>query len=163
MVESFGVLENILFLKKNTLFSAMDTRELRAVASICRNDNFRCGEKIVIQGELGETMYLIKSGTVSVTRANEFGSVDLATLTPGDNFGEMAMFDTELRSATVTALEKCSMLSIDQKDLMDLLHSFPEIALAIIKIFAARLRVSNERVELVSQEKHAAHFADAVS
>lgn len=150
--DSFEVLENVLFLKKNHMFHTMNTRELKAVAAICNNHTFRPNEKIVTQGDVGETMFLIKSGKVTVTTENELGTVQLASLSKGDNFGEMSMFDTEVRSATVTAVEECSVLSINGADLTDLLRAYPEIGIAVIKTFVQRIRLSNTRLQEMSQE-----------
>ncbi len=149
--ENFDILGNILFLKKNSLFSTMNTRELKAVASICKNHSLAPGEKVVTQGDVGETMFLIKSGTVMVQRDSEQGSIDLATLTAGESFGEMSMFDTELRSASIIVKENCDLLSIDGSDIHDLLQAYPQIGIAVIKTFVQRLRESNSRLQEVAQ------------
>ena len=64
---------------------------------------YRSGETIVRQGEIGEHMYVIQSGKVEVVREGESSQVKLAELGEGDFFGEMAVFDRDLRSATVRA------------------------------------------------------------
>lgn len=151
MSSSFTILENVLFLKKNPLFSTMNTQELKAVASICRSLEFKKGEAIVTEGDVGETMFLIKSGSVVVTHGKDESTVTLATLGAGESFGEMSMFDTEMRSATVSAGTVCSILAIDGKDLTDILQSYPEIGIAIIKTFVKRLREGNRRLQELSQ------------
>lgn len=151
MSSTFVILENVLFLKKNALFSSMNTQELKAVAGICQTLTFTDGEAIVTQGDVGETMFLIKSGSVVVTRTKEEKSVTLATLETGESFGEMSMFDTEMRSATVRASGPCSLLAIDGQDLTDILNSHPAIGIAIIKTFVKRLREGNRRLQELSQ------------
>lgn len=148
---NFEILENVLFLKKNQLFSSMNTQELKAVAGICKTHTFSDGEAIVSQGDVGETMFLIKSGAVTVTRSEEEKSVTLATLGTGESFGEMSMFDTEMRSATVKASGSCSLLAIDGRDLTDILSNSPEIGIAIIKTFVKRLREGNRRLQELSR------------
>lgn len=151
MSSSFVILESILFLKKNPLFSSMNTQELKAVASICKSLDFSEGEPIVTQGDVGETMFLIKSGSVDVSHSDGEKEVKLATLDAGEGFGEMSMFDAELRSATVTAATNCSLLAIDGKDMTDILNSNPEIGIAIIKTFVKRLRDGNQKLQELSR------------
>lgn len=151
MSSSFAILESILFLKKNPLFSSMNTQELKAVASICQSLDFNEGDEIVKQGDVGETMFLIKSGKVDVTHTKGGKSLKLATLDAGESFGEMSMFDTEMRSATVSAASNCSLIAIDGKELNDILNSYPEIGVAIIKTFVKRLRAGNKKLQELSQ------------
>lgn len=151
MSSTFLILENVLFLKKNALFSSMNTQELKAVAGICKTLTFSDGEAIVTQGDVGETMFLIKSGSVVVTRSEDEKTVTLATLETGESFGEMSMFDTEMRSATVRASGTCSLLAIDGHDLTDILSTYPAIGMAIIKTFVKRLREGNRRLQELSR------------
>lgn len=151
MSTNFTILENVLFLKKNPLFSSMNTQELKAVASICQMLTFHKGSPIVTQGEVGETMFLIKSGSVEVTHNEDEKTVTLATLETGASFGEMSMFDAEMRSATVTASTDCTLLAIDGRELADILASYPQIGIAIIKTFVKRLRNTNQKLQKLSK------------
>lgn len=147
------ILENILFLKKNSLFNSMNTRELKAVAAICHSHHFTKNETVVTQGEVGDTMYLIKEGEVSVMSVQDGEPVELAVLSTGESFGEMAMFDAEMRSATVIAKKECTLLSINSSDITDLLQIYPEIAIAVIKTLVKRLRGTIGQIRDLSREK----------
>jgi CRP-like cAMP-binding protein len=99
-------------------------------------------------------MYIIKEGSVIIEKAiNEKERVTLAELSKGDCFGEMALFDAELRSASVQAKEPCVLLCIKSDDLNDLLLSYPSIAIEFLKTFVRRLRKANESIEKLSAEK----------
>src|SRR6202040_442685 len=70
----------------------------------------------------------------------------LATFGPGDIFGELAMFDSEQRSATVEATEDMEAIAILASDMRRLLREHPDIAVKLIQALGARLRDTNERL-----------------
>lgn len=155
--ESFRVLENVIFLKKTQLFSGVRTGDLKAVALIAHEYSFATGEMVVKENDVGDSMYVIKTGSVVITKtiANG-GSITLATLSTGDCFGDMAVIDTELRSATVSAAEPCELLKIDRDNLMDVIVDFPSISIELLKTFVKRLRSANASIrDLSHKEKHA--------
>ena len=78
------------------------------------------GEVIVRQGEVGDCMYVVQDGEVEVVNIADGDIIRLAVLGPGDFFGEMAIFEKEVRSATVRALGKVRLLTIDRRRLLGL-------------------------------------------
>ena len=100
---------------------------------------------------MGDSLYIIKNGSVSIEKEIDEGkTVKLAEMGEGDCFGEMALFDAELRSASVYAKEACVLLCITSDDLNDLLLDYPTIAIEFIKIFVKRLRKANSTIEKLS-------------
>ncbi len=145
---TFHVLENVIFLKKSALFSSMKTSELRAIATIAQELQFVDTKEIVRENDVGDSLYLIKEGSVAIKKViDETESIHLATLAQGECFGEMALFDTEVRSASVYAQGSCTLLCIQREELFDLLIDFPTIATEFLKIFIKRLRSANKKVE----------------
>lgn len=152
--KTFKLLENVIFLKKTALFSLMETGDLRAIAAIAEEIAFKAEREIVKEEDVGDSMYIIKDGSVVIEKAiNEKENVLLAELSKGDCFGEMALFDAELRSASVHAKEACVLLCIKSDDLNDLLLGYPTIAIEFLKTFVKRLRKANETIEQLSAEK----------
>jgi len=148
------LLEDVIFLKKTALFSSMETGDLRAIAAIAEEVAFKTEEEIVKENDVGDSMYIIKKGSVVIEKAiSEKERVTLAEFSRGDCFGEMALFDAELRSASVHAKEPCFLLYIKSDDLNDLLLSYPTIAIEFLKTFVKRLRKANETIEQLSAEK----------
>lgn len=145
--EKLDILENILFLKKNPLFSTMNTRELKAVASICNSHSFGKGETIVSQGDVGDSMFLIKSGEVAISHTKENDTVQLALLKAGESLGEMAMFEAEMRTASAIAHVDSELLSIDNNDFIDLLQIYPGISIGVIKTLVKRLKNTIHKVQ----------------
>lgn len=149
----FSILENVIFLKKTALFSSLETHELRVIVTIVEEYTFTQGKDIVRENDVGDSLFIIKEGRVEILkRAKNHENVKLAELGEGDCFGEMALFDTELRSATVRAKESCVLLCIKNDDLNELLLDNPTIAIGFLKIFVNRLRLANQNIEHLSSQ-----------
>ena len=147
----FRILENVVFLKKNRLFMTMLTRDLRALSAIAEERSFLPGAGIVREGDVGDSLFIIKTGSVRIEKKDENGDpIHLATLKANDFFGEMALFDAEVRSASVLAEESCILLCIRSDDLNDVLMENPSIALEFLKTFARRIRELNKRADELS-------------
>ncbi|WP_372682096.1 cyclic nucleotide-binding domain-containing protein [Desulfosarcina sp.] len=97
------------------------------------------GETIFREGEPGDAMYLIVSGSVGVSKGETHASRLIGTIGPGDFFGEMAIIADMPRSAAVTALEPTDLIVIDRKQFLASLENQPELAVAIIKTLIFRL------------------------
>ena len=110
---------------------------------------YRAGEVIVRQGQPGDCMYVIQSGKVEVIREEHGKEVKLAELGEGDFFGEMALFDKDVRSATVRPLGEVRVLTIDKKMFLRKIHEDPSLAFRIMQRMSGRIRELNG--ELVRQ------------
>jgi CRP/FNR family transcriptional regulator, cyclic AMP receptor protein len=151
------LLENILALKHSVLFSAVDTRELEAVAMVAAEVRCGAGEAVVTEGEVGDSMFLIKQGRVSIVKRTGAGkTAKLAELTAGECFGEMSVIDEEVRSASVVALAPCSLLRIGKDALLDVVLGAPLLGVELLKIFVKRVRAADQRIQELSKEKEAA-------
>jgi CRP/FNR family cyclic AMP-dependent transcriptional regulator len=149
---SYALLDKILVLKKSALFASVTTSELRAVAAVAEELNFKPGEPIVREMDIGDALYLIKSGSVRISkRIGEGRSVDLASMDAGECFGEMAAIDEEVRSATVSAQHDCIVLRISKDNLYGVMRDSPQIGIELLRIFVKRLRNANGRIETLSQ------------
>jgi len=102
------------------------------------------GAVIIRQGETGQSMYVVQSGRVEVVQHAAGGSEQhLAFLEAGDFFGEMSVFEEEVRSATVRASGEARVLKIDKKTLMRRLHEDPLLAANLLKTMSHRIRELN--------------------
>ena len=135
------------------LFSEVPPRRLRDIALIARRETFRAGETIVRMGEPGSTMYVLHSGRVNVVRERGDWAVVLASLGPGEFFGELALFDRQPRSATVVVDEDAETLSLDRTAMMRILKLYPEVAVAVLSALSARLRTPDNLLENLGQTR----------
>ena len=128
--------EKVLFLKSVDLFRALPGEELAQIAEIAEEQPFAAGEQVFAEGEPGDALYLVVEGAVKVHQ----GQRQLAHLGVRDVFGEMAVLDSEPRSASVTAVKDAVLLKIARDDFRDILQERPEIGMGIIKVLSRRLR-----------------------
>jgi CRP/FNR family transcriptional regulator len=105
------------------------------------------GTAIFREGDASNTCYVVRSGHARAVREHPDGrQIVLATFGPGDIFGELAMFDDELRSATVEATDDLEVLAIRGEDMRRLMHEHAEIAVKLAVSLVRRLRGANERL-----------------
>lgn len=102
-------------------------------------------ELLFMEGEPGNEMYILKSGTLSILKREGSQMVSLAKMGPGSVIGEMSLLDNAPRSATVRSLETCELVSIDQKLLAATYKKLPSWLTSLIKILVQRLRNTNIR------------------
>jgi CRP/FNR family transcriptional regulator len=82
-------------------------------------------------------------GKVEVVRKEGEFEVSLAVLEEGDFFGEMALFEQEVRSATVRAMGECQVLTVDKKTLLGRVQEDPSLAFNILRTMSNRIRKLN--------------------
>jgi CRP/FNR family transcriptional regulator, cyclic AMP receptor protein len=104
---------------------------------------FQNADVIVGQGEKGNCMYVIQSGQAEVIQALEGKEVRLAVLGENEFFGEMAIFDHEVRSATVRALGEVRVLTVDKRTLLRRIQEDPALTFRIVEHICNRLRKVN--------------------
>jgi CRP-like cAMP-binding protein len=97
---------------------------------------FEPGERIFLEDDEGDCMYVVRSGRVDVIT---FGNV-LETVAPGGIFGEMALIDGGMRSAAALAAETTEAVVIDAAAFRTLIADQPDFALAVMQLLAERLR-----------------------
>jgi CRP-like cAMP-binding protein len=107
---------------------------------------YGAGEVIIRQGNSGDSMYVVQSGRVEVVQSSEAGEQHLAFLEAGDFFGEMAVFEKEVRSATVRAAGEARVLKIDKKTLLRRIREDPLLAVNLLKTMSHRIRYLNSTV-----------------
>ena len=102
---------------------------------------FKKGTKIIEEGTLSDCAYIIESGRVQVSKTMSNGEEQvIGILEENDIFGEMSLIDSLPRSATVLALEDCTISVMTQEIFDSLSRHNPEALMPILKILANRLR-----------------------
>jgi hypothetical protein len=98
------------------------------------------GEIIIRQGEMGTCMFVVQEGQVEVVEEKNGHAVRLAVREAGDFFGEMAIFERDVRSATVRALGEARVLTVDDKTFLRRVHEDPSLAYRLVKTMSRRIR-----------------------
>jgi CRP-like cAMP-binding protein len=114
---------------------------------------YAAGEVIFSEGDSTTEMYLIQDGKVVVTKKVEGRDVFLATLERGEFFGEMALLDSQPRTATVTALLRTSLIALKSGELLVKLRRDPTLALEMLQVMSRRIRFLDDQLaELMKRE-----------
>jgi CRP-like cAMP-binding protein len=101
---------------------------------------YKDGEIICREGDVGESMFVIQSGTVEVSKNHNGGELVLRTMTTGEIFGEIALFDRMARSATVKALGEAIVLRVDKKGFFAKACQDPTMTFNILEGMSKRIR-----------------------
>lgn len=129
------------------LFSQLSRKDLKRLARGTVSRQFGKGDVIVKEGEQAIAFYLISSGHAEVVKGAEGSSPRvLSTLGPGEFFGEMALLDGYLRSASVRALEDTECLVLSRWDFLAELRSTPSIAVQMLPVLSRRLREAESQL-----------------
>ena len=100
------------------------------------------GGIVVRQGEMGDCMFAIQEGQLGVFREHEGRpEVRVAVLNKGDIFGEMAIFEQEIRSATVRAIGEARVLTVDKRTFLRRIQEDPTLAFNLVRMMSQRVRV----------------------
>jgi CRP-like cAMP-binding protein len=139
--------ETSALLGRVPVFEELAGDDLRRIADVSVPRQFAGGEVVFREGDDSDTCYIVRSGHARATREHADGrQITLATFGPGDIFGELAMFDSERRSATVEATDELHVLGILGADMRRLLRRHPDIAVKLVISLGRRLRAANERL-----------------
>ena len=136
-----GLLSNV------SLFSELSRDDLERISRVAVPRAFPAGVRVFHEGDRSDACYLVRTGDLRVTREHPDGrAIALATLGPGDIFGELAMLDGEARSASVETLSDSELLALPAADFRRMLAEHSEISVKLIIALTRRLRETNERV-----------------
>jgi len=134
-------------LRRVPLFAELEERELERFSQVAVPRAFPSGSRVFHEGDPSDACYIVRSGSFRVTREHPDGrAITLATVGPGEIFGELAMLDGEARSASVEALEDGELLALPARDVRSLLAGHAEITFKFLEALVRRLRRANERI-----------------
>lgn len=105
------------------------------------------GDTIIEQGEDGNCLYVIQEGRVAVFRENEGAEFQVADLGPGEFFGEMGLFEKDVRSATVRSIGQSRILTIDKRNFYKTIQKDPSLAYRLLEKMSKRLRETNKMIK----------------
>jgi hypothetical protein len=132
-------IERVMILKSVQMFAQTPDEVLAEIASILEEVSFPAGHTIFNKGDPGDCMYLIDGGRVRI----HDGEHTLTTLGERDIFGELAVLDSEPRSASATTTTETRLLRIGQESFYDLMADRIEIVRGILRVLCRRVRARN--------------------
>lgn len=151
-------MNNIEILKSIPLLSKISNQELEALNKLLTEETFEKGSNIITEGDTGSTMYILVDGTVDIIKTTIYKDEFVcATLNSNMHciFGEMALLDSDKRSATVKAKTDCKTLSIDSESFNKFIYEYPKAGIELLKLLNINLirniRAENDNLKLVYQ------------
>ncbi len=132
------------------VFQGLTKFDLIKVSKLLHLRSYKKDEYIFRENEPGESMYIIQSGSVKISKKAKKTSNTLAILDKGSFFGEVSLVDEEARTATATAQVDSQLLGFFRADLMQLIDRNPRLASFILyqlsMVLGKRLRLLDEQV-----------------
>lgn len=145
---------NLAYLAQYPPFKSFTAEDLTALGSVGTEKSYRKEETIFEEDSKGDSMYVIKSGSVKILKRVKNQENTIAVLNPGEFFGEMALLDGLPRSAAVRATTDVETFVIPLDGYQKLRQAHPHTALKlmdiIIKVLSNRLRQANKNLEVIS-------------
>ncbi|HYP28108.1 MAG TPA: Crp/Fnr family transcriptional regulator [Blastocatellia bacterium] len=145
------MIDKIAALRRTTLFGGLGDAELQALAARAVEQRLARGEVLFVAGDEAKGLYVIVEGALRAFRESLEGREQVIHVErAGATIAEIPIFDEGAYPSTVAAEEEATVLFIDKRDVRQLCLSQPGIALAALKLLAARLRKCAELVEAQS-------------
>ncbi len=142
-------------LKENYLFQDLSSKDIRFVNEVIHVRNYRSGERIFSQGEVGVGMYIIAKGTVDIAvqelSSTKSEEVIITKLEQGDFFGEIALVEeNSRRSASAIAANDVQVIGFYKSDLVEILQRNPTAGFQVVsrlaEVLGRRLKETTEKV-----------------
>ncbi len=145
--------------RKVYLFQDLENEEIQKVLALTRAQDFAPGQTILQEGQPGDSMFIMGAGEVEITKRL---TLVLEEDTPKDrvmtrlkaedgvSFGEMALLENDVRSATVTALTRCRLQELEREQFLKFIHQNPEMGLKIVlrlaQLLSGHLRKTDQDI-----------------
>jgi CRP/FNR family cyclic AMP-dependent transcriptional regulator len=137
-------------LRRSPVFEMLSDAELEVLAELSRPRRFAPGEVVFSEGDAGDALFVLAKGEVEVVARAPGGERRLAVLAPPAAFGEMALVDREVRSATVRALGECAALQLGAESFTAFRKrsrdGFTLFLVNVARVLSGRLRETNQQL-----------------
>jgi CRP-like cAMP-binding protein len=141
-------------LRGEPVFECLSDAQLEDLVKRARLNHFGRGESVIEEGADGESMFILLRGTAHVSVAKNGASIQVATLSEGDCFGEMSLLTGEKRSATVRADGDCYVMEIGKSVMAEVIRESPACLEQLSDLLAKRKVETEGKVkEAASQEQ----------
>lgn len=128
-----------------SLFKLLDEAERADLERTLDRRDFAAGEKVFSLGEPGDSLYIVGTGSVELSVKDNTGAkIVLALCGPGEQFGELSLFDGGARTASAVCLEDSTLLVLDREDLLAFLRRYPDASLDLLTTMGQRIRSTDE-------------------
>lgn len=135
------------YLQRFRLLDAMTPGQMQTMLKMTRMLEIRRGQRIYLQGDPSDHIFLLKAGVVRISTATDHDETILALLYPGDLFGELAIVDDSPRDHIATAHEDVVLCALSRDFVLRMATETPALGYQITKVMGLRLRRFRTRIE----------------
>jgi CRP/FNR family transcriptional regulator len=141
-------------LRRSSIFASLNDDELGELADLAIERSFVSNEFIFWDGDTPEWFYIVAEGKVKVLKHSSLGrEFIIAFFSPGEIFGEVAVFENKPYPASAQAVSETKVVGIKREDLLSFLANSPQVALRIINVLGERLRDAQGRLRDLAGER----------
>ncbi|KAB1069907.1 Crp/Fnr family transcriptional regulator [Methylobacterium planeticum] len=150
------------FLIDTPFFGGLSDTSLERLIAMLVERRFEAGDTVMTEGEAGRSMYIVRSGTLLVSKLGATGClIDMNRLGPGDFFGEMTLIEVQNRSATLVAESPISLYELTARNLYTFykadIYAYAMVMQNINREICRRLRRADNRIaELINAARGSA-------
>jgi CRP-like cAMP-binding protein len=146
-------------LQRSALFKEFSETGLKIFAAVALEKSFPAGAPLFVENMLGESLFIVKSGTVRLTLKTAEGEREIGTVGAGEHLGGLALLGKSIRLVSAVAASPCEVLELTQRDFVRLQPQKPQaclkLALAIGADVAARASENRELLRDLALRKPA--------
>jgi CRP/FNR family transcriptional regulator, cyclic AMP receptor protein len=140
--------DRIALLRTHPAFGALAPEQIKRLGSLACARRVASSTTLFVKGDPGTALFAVVSGTVKIAVPSIDGrEATFNLLYAGDIFGEIALLDGRPRTADAIAITDCELILIKRRDFLSFVHDEPKVALKLIELLCARLRVAGTREE----------------
>jgi CRP/FNR family transcriptional regulator, cyclic AMP receptor protein len=142
--------DGIALLLGHPVFGALAPAQIKQLCSLARARRVVGGTTLFVKGDPGTALFAVVSGIMKITVPSIDGrEATFNLLHAGDIFGEIALLDGQPRTADAIAATDCELMVIERRDFLGFVRNEPKVAMKLIELLCARLRVAGARMEEV--------------
>ncbi len=146
--------DKVQILRSSSIFSSLNDDELIELADLSIEHSFMPNEFIFWDGDAPDWFYIVAEGKVKVLKHSSLGKeFIIAFLSPGEMFGEVAVFENKPYPASAQAVTETKVVGVKRDDFLSFLANRPQVALRIINVLAGRLRDAQGRLRDLAGER----------
>ena len=143
--------ETIAYLRTQPLFRGLSDAEIEPIAPHWHVRSVPNNKVLMSPEEAGDSVYLLKSGSVKIVSEGDGGLVVLGLRGAGEVLGEISLIDSRGRSAKVVTIEPCELLWAQRDELMKVVDKTPRLMFNLACILASRLRLATAQIRALAQ------------
>jgi CRP-like cAMP-binding protein len=141
----------VVRLRGVNLFVGFEADVLELVAATVRLRKFDAGETVFLRGDQADSMFVVEAGQIRLSMTTAEGrEVTVRHVATGEAFGEIAMLDGGIRTATATATRTTALLAVPAGPFRAIVLQRPAIAMAVIRFLCSRLRDTTDQLEAIA-------------